>query len=70
MLRGKIPTTTNNQYGSHSDVTDKSKDLQKVKAERIQPHQSSFTTNAKGNSSGRKEKAIMRNKKIMNRKAN
>ena len=35
-----------------------------AKAERIQHHQTSFTTNAKGTSLGRKEKATSRNKKI------
>ena len=34
----------------------------KAKAKRVQHHQTSFTTNAKGTSPGRKEKATMRNK--------
>ena len=41
----------------------------KTKAKRIQHHQTSFTTNAKGTSLGGKEKATSRNKKIMNGKA-
>ena len=36
---------------------------------RIQHHQTSFTTNAKGTSLGGKEKATTRNKKIKNGKA-
>ena len=43
---------------------EKSKALQISKAKRIQHHQTSFTTNAKGTSLGGKEKATTRNKKI------
>lgn len=42
-------------------------DMQKAK--RIQHHQTSFTTNARGTSLGEKEKATTRNKKITNEKA-
>ena len=56
-------------WGSHSDLKDKSKVLQtKVKVKRIQHHQTSFTTNAKGISVGEKEKATTRTKKITNGK--
>ena len=41
----------------------------KQKAKRIQHHQTSFATNAKATSLGRKVKATTSNKKIMNRKA-
>ena len=44
------------QQGSHSDSTEELKPLQKGKAKRIQHHQTSFTTNAKGTSLGRKHK--------------
>ena len=47
---------------------EKSKTLQ-TKAEKIQHNQTRFTTNAKGNSPGGKEKATTRKKKIMNGKA-
>ena len=40
-----------------------------TKAKRIQHHQISFTTNAKGTSLGRKEKPTTRNKKITNGEA-
>ena len=40
-----------------------------AKAKRVQYHQTGFATNAKGMSLGRKEKATIRNKKIMNGKA-
>ena len=43
--------------------------INKKKTKRIHHHQTSFTTNAKGTSLGRKEKATTRNKKIMNGKA-
>ena len=42
------------QQGSHSDLTEKLKSLQTSKANRIQHHQTSFTTTAKGTSLGRK----------------
>ena len=41
------------QQGSHSDLMEKSKALQTSKTKRIQHHQTSFTTNAKGISLGR-----------------
>ena len=48
---------------------EKSKALQTSKAKRIQHHQTSFATNANGTSLGGKQKATMRNNKIMNGKA-
>ena len=44
------------QQGSHSDSKEKIKPLQTNKVKRIQHHQTSFTTNAKGTSLGRKHK--------------
>ena len=44
------------QQGSHSDSIEKSKALQVGKAKRIQQHQTSFATNAKGTSLGGKHK--------------
>ena len=40
-----------------------------AKAKRIQHHQTSYATNAKGTSLGRNEKATTRDKNIMNGKA-
>ena len=57
------------QQGSHSDLRKKWKALQTRTAKRIQHHQTSFTTNAKGTYLGRKEKATTRNKKIMTGKS-
>ena len=48
---------------------EKSKLYRQAKAKRIQYHPTSFATNAKETSLGRKEKATTRNKKIMNEKA-
>ena len=45
-----------NQQGSNSDSTEKLKPLQTRKSKRIQHHQTSFTTNAKGTALGRKHK--------------
>ena len=44
------------QQGSPSDLMEKSKAFQQSKVKRTQHHQTSFTTNAKGNSLGRKYK--------------
>ena len=44
------------QQGSHSNMKEKSKALQTRKAERIQHHQTSSPTNAKGSSVDRKHK--------------
>ena len=59
--RGK---TFNEEYSTqqvyYSDLTEKSKAYGKAKAKRIQHHQTIFTTNAKGTSAGRKEKATTR----------
>ena len=44
------------QQGSHSDSMEKSKALQTKKAKRIQHHQTSSTTNAKGTSLSGKQK--------------
>ena len=46
-----------------------SKPLQTMKAKRIQQSQTCFATNAKRTSLGRKEKIIIRNKKIQMEKA-
>ena len=43
------------QQGSHSDSMEKSKALRTAKAKRIQHQQTTFTTNTKGSSLGRKE---------------
>ena len=47
----------------------KSKVLQISKTKRLQHSQTSFTTNTKGTSLGKQEKAVTRNKKITNEKA-
>ena len=57
------------QQGCLSDSMEKSKSLQTSKAKRIQHHQTSFATNAKGHSPVRKENATTKNKKIMNRQS-
>ena len=44
------------QQDSHSDLMEKSKAFQTSKVKRIQHHQTSFTTYAKGTSLGRKHK--------------
>ena len=44
------------QQGSHSDLTEKSKVYRQAKVKRIQHNQTSFTTNAKGTSPGRKHR--------------
>ena len=44
------------QQGSHSNMKEKSKALQISKAERIQHHQTSSPTNAKGSSLDRKRR--------------
>ena len=44
------------QQGSHSDLMEKLKPLQTIKAKRIQHHQTSSTTNAKGTSLSGKHK--------------
>ena len=59
------------QQGSYSDWMKKLKALQTSKAKRIQLHEISLTTNARGTSLGEKEKDITRNKqKLQNCKAN
>ena len=57
----KYPT----QQGSCSDFTEKKKKkklYRQAKDKRIQHHQTSFTTNAKGNSLAEKKKPLTRNK--------
>ena len=49
------PTMKITQQGSHSESMEKLKPLQTSKSKRIQHHQTSFTTNAKGSSLGRKQ---------------
>ena len=44
------------QQGSHSNMKEKSKALQQAKAKRIQHHQTSSSTNAKGSSLDRKHR--------------
>ena len=57
VMKGKnLQPTLLYQQGSHSDSMEKLKPLQTTKAKRIQHHQTSFTTNAKGTSLGRKHK--------------
>ena len=57
VMKGKILQPNNStQQGSHSDSTEKFKLHRQGKAKRIQQHQTSFTTNAKGTSLGRKQK--------------
>ena len=51
------------------DSTEKAKAYQQAKAKRIQHHQTSITTNAKGIFLGIKEKVTTRSKNIMNWKA-
>ena len=59
------------QQGSYLDWMKKLKALQTSKAKRIQLHEISLTTNARGTSLGEKEKDITRNKqKLQNCKAN
>ena len=56
-MKGKNYTQDySTQQGSHSDLKDKLQPLQTRTAKRIQHHQTSFTTNAKGTSLGRKHK--------------
>ena len=55
--------------GEVKSFTDKQKLYRQAKAKRIQHHQNSFTTNAKGTSLGGKEKDTTRNKKITNGKS-
>ena len=47
------------QQGSHSDMKENSKALQRAKAERIQHHQTSSSTNAKGSSLDRKHRKVI-----------
>ena len=54
---------------SHSVSKEKSKALEEKKTNRIQHHQTSFTTNAKGTSLQGKEKDTTSNKKIVTGKA-
>ena len=69
VMKGK---TYNQEYSTQQgsfQIWRNQKLYRQAKAKRIQHHQTSFTTNAKGTSLGGKEKATTRNKKIMNGKA-
>ena len=52
------PATKNTQRGSCSHLKEKSKASQTSKSERIQQHQASFTTNARGTYLGRKRATV------------
>ena len=64
-MKGK---TSKQEYstwqGSYSDLTEKSKPLQTIKANRIRHHQKSFTTDDKGTSLGRNEKSTTKTIKL------
>ena len=56
VMKREEPTIKNTLPSKpHSDLTEKSKAFQISKFERIQHHQTSFTTNAKGTSLSRKQ---------------
>ena len=65
--KGKKKPTTKNTLPSKVLIQIRwrnQKFFREAKAQRIQHHQTSFTTNAKGTSLGRKEKATIRNDKV------